>query len=368
MAIPDDNYLHEIVEQQFKSVHKLHKKYSDCTSVIFSTIKSKLSDTKILNVKYVPELYDCMILGGGLKGLYVYGSLILLKKLIDENKIRIGKFIGVSVGAFLAVFILSGLDIEIIRNINDFGLDNNDIFSIDHILIKCCWELLPENIHELVNGKISIIVSKSVFSSNRETHITHFESKKHLIQVLHASSHIPFLTTRQYNGVYIKGEKYYDGAFSNPCPSKMSGNNLVFYTCDVDYPNGNAFRFNDRCPELIIFKGLIEFEKYILNVVNKCPELNEKFPIKWFGLKVLSKTKSHSSKSVMGMEINENGLRSSAKKNKHVSFVQKISNSIKRFFSNTSFKNSTNQVMLLFFLSVCELISIMNLKKIAGTK
>ena len=120
-------------------------------------------------------------------------------------------------------------------------------------------------------------------SKEREQYIDHFDSKLHLMQVLHASSYIPFITTNNFKGVNIKGERYFDGAFTNYNPTNFENDipQLVFHTWDVDYPLTNTFSFNDPFPEIIILKGLLEFEKFIENLKDNEFHKNKKIPIKW---------------------------------------------------------------------------------------
>ena len=269
------NYIFKIVNSKFKSKDILFKKYDDITSKIFDTIKDVNIDKYILPADEI----DCIVLGGGLKGYYVFGCLLLLKKMMDLNKIKIRKFIGISAGAFLAIFLFANFDPQIIRNINDFAFKNNTSYPIDKILLKICWEIFPENIHELINGKVTILISKGTFGNDKEKYVTYFKSKLHLMQVLHASSFIPFITSNNFRGVEIDGEKYFDGVFSNRNPTNFNNDipQLVFHTSKVNYSLFNSIYFNDPFPELIMIKGILDFELFIKNNLKS----NNKIPIKW---------------------------------------------------------------------------------------
>jgi len=277
--INESDYIIEIINLKFKGINILKKEYNNTATKIFELIK--LKDTEKL--KLPSDYFDCIVLGGGLKGYYVYGSLILLKKMMEDGVIKIRKFIGISAGAFLSVFIFSNIDPKIIININKFAIKNNSTYTIDKIMLKICWELLPNNIHELINGKVSILISKSLLAKNREQYIDNFDSKLHLMQVLHATCYFPFVTTNNFKGVSIKGSRYYDGVFSNYNPTTFENDipQLVFHTMDVDYPLKNTINFNDLFPEIIITRGLLEFEKFIKNLKKNKFEQNKKIPIKW---------------------------------------------------------------------------------------
>jgi hypothetical protein len=355
----------QIVNSKFKSVHILKKDYDDITTNFFDNIKKKDVSKYILPSDY----FDCIVLGGGIRGYYVYGSLILLKKMMDIGTIKIRKFIGTSAGAFLSVFIFSNIDPKIIRNVNNFAIKNNLEFSIDKIMLKACWELLPDNIHELINGKVTILISKSLLSKEREQYIDHFDSKLHLMQILHASSYIPFLTTSNFRGISIKGERYFDGIFSNNNPTNFDNDipQLVFHTWDVDYPLASTLNFNDNFPELIIMRGLLEFEKFIKNLENHKYHENKKIPIKWIDTldKIHSLTQSNKKKkSVMNETNNETELldneTNSSKIIKTKKYRNKFYNHLKEynnFKKNVESNRNINKILLIFFLTISEIIS-----------
>ena len=357
--INEHDYILRIINNKFESEELLHKKFDDYTSSIFDTIKNKNPSS----LKLPSKKCDCVILGGGLRGYYVFGSLILLKKMIDNKQIKVRKFIGVSAGAFLVVFLLSNLNIELIRNINEFAIKNNNKYAMDHIMIKICWEILPENIHEIINGKVSILVSKKIILSNREKFIDHFDSKMHLLQVLHASSFIPFITSKDFHGVNIKGELYYDGAFSNINPVNYDNDvpQLVFYTNEINYPLSNTFKFNDTIPEIIILKGLIEFEKFIRNIMSGNLSDNLKYPIKWIDHN--NHNHNHNNSSKIYSDTSENIIMSTSfdKSTNFKSKTIKSTNFKSKTIKNTNFKSnnlksSFNKILFILFMSICELI------------
>jgi hypothetical protein len=114
--------------------------------------------------------------------------------------------------------------------------------------------------------------------------IDNFESKEHLLKVLHATSFIPFFTSNDTNGVNINDRTFYDGAFTNNLPLNISNDipKLVFITSKVEYTHSYMFKILDRCPELLILRGAIEIEKFIkyLKISDKLPS-NKKIPIEW---------------------------------------------------------------------------------------
>jgi hypothetical protein len=281
---------------------------------------------------------------------------------MDLGKIKVRKFIGVSAGAFLSVFLFSNLNPQIIRNLNDFAIKNNSKYAIDHIMLKACWELLPENIHELINGKISILVSKGAMSKKREKYIDNYESKLHVMQVLHASSYIPFITSKKYDGVNIKGEKYFDGAFSNYNPKNFFNDipQLVFYTSKVNYSLSNMLNFNDPLPEIIILRGLLEFEKFILNLMKDKVHKNNNFPIKWIEPYTIytpyATNRNKESKNNTVNVYKERGSEIISTKIKSTKLYLQNPNQY-GFFKNLEIKDNLHSMVFVLFLTMCEIMA-----------
>lgn len=279
--IQDSDYIKEIINKKFNKVELLHNDKID--DIGYNIIKS-INEMDISTMKIPEKEFDCIITGGGLKGYYVYGSLLILKRLLDLKKIKIRQYTCVSAGAFLSVFILSGLPINIFRRINNFALENKTKYNIDEIMIKACYELLPENIHEILDEKIKILISKASYCGCEQVAVSKFKSKIHLIQILHATCFIPYLTANISNGIKIDDNKYFDGGFSYI--QDHIGNNdipqLVFHTNYVDYKLKHVFDFSDKHPELIVMKGIMEFEQFIKNIDSfDNHHIIKSIPIEW---------------------------------------------------------------------------------------
>lgn len=283
-----------------KAVNNFIKDYFENEDIIgtsFNDISYKFLD--IIDKMDVSDLYfptkefDIVFTGGGLKGYYNFGAAEIIKKMINNNQIKIRHYIGVSVGAYVAVFLLLGISIHTIRNVYEFARCNKKKHDLNKIILKACDKLLPDDVHEICNGKVKIMVSELTIKGMVPVIVDHFESKEHLLKVLHATSFIPFFTSNNTNGVDIDGRTFYDGAFTNNLPINLNNDipKLVFITSKVEYTNSYMFKILDRCPELLILRGAIEMEKFIkyLNTNNKIPS-GKKIPIEW----VI--TKKHSTK------------------------------------------------------------------------
>ena len=217
--------------------------------------------------------------------------------MIELNQINIRYFTGVSSGAYVSLFTILNIPVKNIRNMYEFARKNKHRHDLNKIFSKICEHILPSNVHELCVGKLRILVSKFTLKGLRPVIIDKFESKEHLIKILHATSFIPFLTTSEFNGVKIDGEQYFDGAFTNNTPIIYEHDlpQLVFNTPSVNYSNSYAFKIIDSNPEKLIVSGAIDIEKFI-NLINSdnLDNLTNKeiklFPFKWLPSKTLGKS------------------------------------------------------------------------------
>jgi len=266
----------------------------DIISTSFNDISYKLLENidkiDVSELKFPTKEFDCILSGGGFKGYYLFGAAQILKKMIKNKQIKIRKYIGVSIGAIVSVFLLSDIPIHIIRNIYEFARHNNK-YDLNQITIKACQKILPENIHELCNNKIKILVSELTFKGMVPVYIEKFNSKEHLLKVIQATCYIPYLTSTTISGVKIDDKIYYDGAFTNNVPIIKNNDipQLVFHTRNVEYKKWYMFNTKDKCPELLILRGAIEMERFIKHLYNI--EVNKKnssddskiknIPIEW---------------------------------------------------------------------------------------
>ena len=131
-----------------KAVNNFIKDYFENEDVIgtsFNDISYKFLD--IIDKMDVSELsfpvkeFDIVFTGGGLKGYYNFGAAEILKKMLNNNQIKIRNYIGVSVGAYVAVFLLLGISIHTIRNVYEFARFNKKKHDLNKIILKACDKL-----------------------------------------------------------------------------------------------------------------------------------------------------------------------------------------------------------------------------------
>lgn len=107
-------------------------------------------------------------------------------------------------------------------------------FNINAVLLQGFEKYLPENAHELVNGKLHISLTRVY--DGRNVIISHFNSREDLVQALLCACFIPV-----FSGILpprFHGVRYIDGGFSDNLP--MIDDN----TCTVSPFAGE----NDICP------------------------------------------------------------------------------------------------------------------------
>jgi len=271
-------------DEYYNNEEILKKSFDDITTKILDNIE----DIDVSELKFPKKKFDCVFMGGGLKGYYLFGAIIILRKMINNKQIKIRNFICVSIGALAAVFLLSGISIHKMRNIYEFARNNNK-YDLNKITLKVCDELLPDNVHELCNGRVKILVSKLTLTGMKQEIISKFKSKKDLLGIIHATSCIPYFTNKNILGVKINDNIYYDGAFTNNLPILKNNDipQLIFHTNNVEYTHNYIFNTNDKCPELLILRGVIEMEKFIKQLSSNDSHnkdilnVNKNIPIEW---------------------------------------------------------------------------------------
>lgn len=277
-------------ENTFKNLVDNYFNREDLLTENIDDISYKFLNALIEN--YIPKEsfpeyeFDIIIGGGGLKGYYVFGAMEIIKKMINANLIKIRNFVGTSIGAIIAVYTICDISLHKIRNVYEFARYNSSKKDLNKILLKILNKYLPEDIHLKCNGRVKIVLSELTFLGFKEKIFDKYESREHLLKILSATTYIPYITSNSIKGVNINGKIYYDGGFVKNTPIIKNNNltQLVFKTESVKYSTSNIFKLKDKCPEILIIKGAIEMEKFILELKeNK----STNSAIKWYPKKNL---------------------------------------------------------------------------------
>ena len=232
------------------------------------------------NIKY--NYFDLILGGGGFKSYYHIGLFKLLKTLEIESKIKIRYLIGTSAGALSAVSYICNIDFEIwlesYNVIRDKYNNQNDLF--------CCIKdvflnYLPENAHELCNGKVKILLSRLTCFGFKPELVEYFDSLDHLKQVILATINIPILTCNNFYGVKINKNLYYDGFFTKMTPIIVNNDlpQLVVYTYKIFYPRKAILKPIDSFIDLLTIRGYkdtINFFKFNEHKILKWVDVDNK--------------------------------------------------------------------------------------------
>ena len=242
-----------------------------------------LNNINNYNIKYYE--FDIVISGGGFAGFYYAGTFEIIKYLKMANKIKINKIYATSAGVLAGIFYLCNINAIDWMNTYNYAKENNNN-NYHEILIKTLIKYIPDNAHILCNGTLNIITSKRTMFGFKKVIFNNFNSLEELILIVSASINVQFLLSKNYMGIKIGNDYYYDGVFTSNTPLLYDSAypQLLMKTHKIEYPLKNAFNLNDECIELLIFRGYIETEKF-LNGENK------KLPFSWINKNLKKKKK-----------------------------------------------------------------------------
>lgn len=166
-----------------------------------------------LNSKHIQEpiLIDLVISGGAFNFSYGYGSILYLKELQRQHKIKINKASGCSSGSMLALLALS-------ENFNEFDIDSIYVQLHNHFRENGNLGILKDKIHEIVYKCIktdeeAVLLSDRLFISTTDMSICNhkvintYKSRADIVDAIVSSSYIPFMIdgNTRYNTSFIDG-------------------------------------------------------------------------------------------------------------------------------------------------------------------
>jgi len=168
--------------------------------------------------------------GCGFIGLYHVGSAACIQTFAPfllQHKIA-----GASAGAMAAAALIGNVPLtEMTRNVLDVVTRAqekilgplNPAFNLNNMLKEGLERVLPDDIHSVANHRLHISLTRASDRSN--IIVSEYESKEDLINVILASSFIPFVS-----GLSIpryKGELVVDGCYSDNVPKFNGGNTIT---------------------------------------------------------------------------------------------------------------------------------------------
>ncbi|XP_034372866.1 1-acylglycerol-3-phosphate O-acyltransferase PNPLA3 isoform X1 [Arvicanthis niloticus] len=173
---------------------------------------------------YDPERrWSLSFAGCGFLGFYHVGATLCLSERAPHLLRDARTFFGCSAGALHAVTFVCSLPLDHImeilmdlvrkarrRNIGTF----HPFFNINKCVRDGLQETLPDNVHQIISGKVYISLTR--VSDGKNVLVSEFHSKDEVVDALVCSCFIPL-----FSGLIppsFRGERYVDGGVSNNVP------------------------------------------------------------------------------------------------------------------------------------------------------
>lgn len=229
-------------------------------------------DKLIQNIKYYNNYNINLIVdGGAFSGSYILGCLYYIKSLEHQDKIKINKLSGCSIGSILSVlYLLNELDYcrDIYGDVREYFKNNGNLYilidSIEDIKKK-----MKHNFYTICNNRLYI----SYYNIEKNQYIVQskFKNNDDLCEAIIKSCYIPYIcgSSFYYKNKYIDGLKPY--LFKN-------GKSLFINLC-MDYKciNGMFNVKNEINNYERIMNGILDIHSFFLKgkATNMCFYLDE---------------------------------------------------------------------------------------------
>ena len=237
---------------------------------------------KDLEKNYRNNKVALVLEGGAMRGLYTAGVLDVFM----ENDIKVDTIFGVSAGALFGINYKSNQIGRALRYNLKYAHDKRymgmyslittgDVMNRDFCFNKLVYELDPFDIETYNNSKVEFYAVVTNVESGKAEYIEIKDGGKDL-EYLRASGSMPFVS----NLVEINGNKYLDGAVSDPIPLKKALDTgyekiIVIQTRPSDYTKTKSW-----LPFGLVYKKYPEFVKTAQNAYinyNKTLDLIRKY-------------------------------------------------------------------------------------------
>lgn len=156
-----------------------------------------------------PKEIDLVISGGAFNGGYGYGVLLYIRSLEEQDKIKINRISGCSIGSLLAVDHLSNRSLnleELYTGLQRCLRDNGRLYVLREIVEKVIDNALEdENFFTKAKGRL--FITRTNVSTGSHEVIENFKNRNDLVEAVFSSCYIPFLV----DGKMRYDDKYVDG-------------------------------------------------------------------------------------------------------------------------------------------------------------
>jgi hypothetical protein len=157
--------------------------------------------TKNINKNIVPDKIDLIISGGAFNGSYGYGIATVIKTLENENKLKVQRISGTSVGALLGASYFSNMLNEsenvfskLRKDIRECG-KLNSLYEIIKTAVNKRFE--TDKDIEILNDRL--FINYTCMKTFGEVVVSKYNSKDHLVEVLFKSCYIPLLVDGNFS-------------------------------------------------------------------------------------------------------------------------------------------------------------------------
>lgn len=218
----------------------------------------------------LPDKYfgniDLVLDGGAFSGSYILGTLHYIKTLENQNRIKINRMSGCSIGSILCIlYKLNELDYcsEVYSKIRDYFKNNGNLFIIAEIM-KELLKKMPKNFYKSCNNKIYL----SYYDIENNSYIVKkkFKNNRDIAETIIRSSYIPLICGKSI----LHKDKYLDGLK----PYVFKGNKTLFINLCMDYKciSGMLNIKNEINNMERILSGVLDIHKlFITNIpTNMC--------------------------------------------------------------------------------------------------
>ncbi|KAL1767203.1 patatin-like phospholipase domain-containing protein 3 [Sigmodon hispidus] len=184
----------------------------------------ELSCSATLRAMYDPERrWSLSFAGCGFLGFYHIGATRCLSERAPHLLRQARTFFGCSAGALHAVAFVACLPLDqimeilmdLVRKARSRNMGTlHPFFNINKCIRDGLQEILPDNVHQLISGKVYISLTR--VSDGENVLVSDFHSKDEVVDALVCSCFIPF-----FSGLIppsFRGERYVDGGASDNVP------------------------------------------------------------------------------------------------------------------------------------------------------
>lgn len=205
---------------------------------------------------------DLIIGGGAFNGAYGYGIILFLKQLERENKIKINKISGCSVGSILAVILLGNDEINMEKeyiNLQKHLKEKGNLKYVKKFINKIVSNIIKNDTDiALINDRLYI--TKTNVETGEQEVVSTYKNKRDVVNTIMSSCFIPYLT----NGKKRYKNKYIDGI--TPYLFKSKKNKILFINLAPINMLKTMIVTGDGCdPKTRIIEGLIDSQNFFHN-------------------------------------------------------------------------------------------------------